>query len=226
MRAWTAFYFVLSCLLAAPVASATGTLDLAPRPSSEFLIDALLLAGSNLTLELVSDHTSNGAELITTAEASAVSPSSFNAGMAATILEDTNSLALSQTPAAAEGSSDLGSTLTSGLMEAEPPSTDSVSIMKSLLWLLSLAGLLAAIASVRMIEHNKHVTELVPANCKCSSCFSTKTLASRWRWHELPLWLFTARPYRCYACQGRGFAWAWQRKYGTVQPERNLVPAR
>lgn len=204
MRAWTAFYFVLSCLIAAPLAFATETSDLDVRPSFGLALDGL--AG---------------------ARADATTPSSFNAGIDAAILEGSDSFAVDVTPEANEDSSDLADTLAPGLVSTELPSADSESKMKTLLWLCSLAGMLACVAWTRMIKHNKQVT--ASAHCKCSRCFSMKTLTSRWRWFELPLWLFAVQPIRCFSCQSRQFVWAWQRwhlKQRTGQLGRHLVPAR
>jgi hypothetical protein len=206
MKTWTAFYLLLF-FIAASSASATETLDQERVPSSQFLVDGLLLAGSNPGLQL-----------------SYSSPSSSTTASA--ILEGLNTLAVSKNPGATDTSISEVGALTTGFGATELSSGDLGNKTKILLWLLSLAGLLTIVATARMIQHNKRVTDLVEANCKCSSCFSSKTLSSRWRWYELPLWLTTAQPSRCFSCQQRKFAWAWQRKRSSVGASQNLVPAR
>lgn len=226
MRVW-GFYLLLSCLSAASLAFATETRDLDPRTGSASRADGPTLARSNPGLQLTSDSPINVAKGATAAgvQADAAGPSSFYAGVAAT-LGVTNTFDLSTTLGARDSSSDQADTFTSGFPSTELATGEPGSMMKTLLWLFSLAGLVAGVASAQMIKYNKRVNDLVEAGCKCSSCFSTQTLTSRWRWYELPVWLSMARPIRCFACQQRQFAWAWHRKESARRTPRNLVPAR
>jgi hypothetical protein len=209
MKTWTSLYLLLFFVIAVSSASATGTLGLERVTGSQFLVDGLMSVGSNPDSELAY-----------------AGPSSSGTGVAASILEGMSTF----DAAKAAGTTDKGfaqaEMLNTGFAVSELSTSEPRSTLKILLWLMSFAGLGAIVASTRMIKHNKHVTDDAVVNCKCSSCFSSKTLASRWRWYELPLWMLSARPIRCFSCQRRQFAWAWQRKQGTVRPAHNLVPAR
>jgi hypothetical protein len=209
MKTWTSLYLLLFFLIAISSASATGTLGLERVTGSQFLVDGLMSVDSTPDSEL--------------AQAGALSSGT---GVAASILEGMNTVGLAKTDVAADNGFAQAEMLTTGFSVSELATGEPRATLKILLWLMSLAGLGAIVASTRMIKHNKKVTDDAVVNCKCSSCFSSKTLASRWRWYELPLWMLSARPIRCFSCQRRQFAWAWQRKQGTVRPAHNLVPAR
>ena len=203
MRLRTALNLFLSFLITALLASATGIPHLRPPMSSDFRVDGLNAKDSNHGSQLISDIPlfDDAVKITGTVE------------LASTTLGSIVS------------SDDQVDTLTSGFTSTELVTGDPERMMK-FLWLSGLTALVAAVAASSMIRYNKRNNEVVEAMSKCSFCFSTKTLTSRWRWYELPLWLFTARPIRCFSCQRRQFAWAWTRKHGAGKPSQDLVPAQ
>ena len=136
-----------------------------------------------------------------------------------------NSFAAPSIASSIDGTNDQTEKLTSELTAAELSIAEPAGNFR-FLWMIGLSSLLAAaVGLANMIRHNRQNTTAVQVNRKCSGCFSTKTLSSRWRWYELHLWLFSARPIRCFSCQRRQFVWAWNCKQRYAKPAQNLVPA-
>ena len=203
MRLRTILNLLLFLFITASLALATGIASLGPMMSSAALIDPVIAENSNGSSQPSSDIPLLGDAVSITGSVLLASPK----------------------PGSTESIDDPADQLTSGFTAAEL-APDAPERPMNFLWLFGFSGLLAAVASARMIKYNKRSNEVVGTGRKCSSCFSTKTLTSRWRWYELPLWLFAARPIRCFTCQRRQFAWAWARKQSAEKPAQHLVPAQ
>jgi len=223
LRPLTALNLLLSCLMAGVSASATEIPDLVSTPSSDSRVEKLMKAGSIHSLQLSSDSPLDGDAV------SFSNTENYSQGSGDKITASAD-VTVSTTPGSIDSRNDNDTdqvyALTSGFTSTELALTEPGSFKKAFFWLFSLAGLVAIVAAASMIRYNRRNNEPLETSCRCSSCLSWKTLTSRWRWYELPLWLFTARPIRCFSCQRRQFAWWWSRQQVSGKPSQRLVPAR